>query len=193
MATISGEKYDIEFVYNTTPGLNDTGYIYLNRDKIPYPLDSDLYFVFINGKKVHKQDIQNLSSNLIRVTTDVGSLKRVEILPHSNKLITLFEYMNSDKSMWDYIIDSIPRDELNSMMSTYNIITELDEGLVGNISKEAIMNEIIRDYFMRPYVNEGSPFVFDYDTDTFRFKDSGGNYIALTMDANRYINVKIEE
>ena len=92
----------------------------------------------------------------------------------------------------DELVNSISEDKLNDMNSTYTTITDVEEQFTIDAQKISIINEIVRDFWMRPGINEGVPFLYDYDTDAFIQKDSADNWIIPAMDATQFINI-IEE
>ena len=53
--------------------LKENGYIEYDRQSLKFPLDPDLYMIFINGKKVAKDDIIRISANTMRITKDTQS------------------------------------------------------------------------------------------------------------------------
>ena len=47
---------------------------------------------------------------------------------------------------------------------------------------QSVMYKIINDYYMRPYINNGESFVYDFDEE-FIEKDDDGNIIIRAIDA----------
>ena len=81
---------------------------------------------------------------------------------------------------------------MNKLNNVFTTITDSEDKFVIDAQKISIINEIVRDFWMRPDINKGVPFLYDYDTDAFVTKDAGGNWIIPAMDATQFINI-IEE
>lgn len=178
--------------YKNNKGLTESGYIYLNKDKLPVPFCKELYMIFVNGKKVPNDQIYNISSDCVRITTDIQSTYDVSVMMYRDIITDLVGLMNTNTAVIDQIVNSITENELNRLNSTFNTITDVEDKFVIDAQKISIINEIVRDFWMRPGINQGVPFLYDYDTDTFVQKDDDDNWIIPTMDATQYINI-IEE
>ena len=50
--------------------INDANIIELNRDILQYPFDKELFLLYLNGKKVFNDSIQNFSANKIRLLNE---------------------------------------------------------------------------------------------------------------------------
>lgn len=178
--------------YKHGKGLNSSGYIYLNKDKLPVPFCKELYMVFVNGKKVPNDQIYNISSDCVRITTDIQSTYDVSVMMYRDIITDLIGLMNTNTSSIDQLVNSINESELNRLNKTFTTITDVEDKFVIDAQKISIINEIVRDFWMRPGINQGVPFLYDYDTDAFIQKDSDDNWIIPSMDATQFINI-IEE
>lgn len=165
------------------------GYVNINKNDSLKSLSKDLYFIFVNGKKIPLVDIMDISTNTIKFISDIQTTFELDILGHIKPYEDLVKIMNQ-VSKWDSVIEGLGSGDINLLMNTYNAIlpSEDDKNLI-NLSNESIVNEIIRDYFMKPGINKGEVIDYDYETDTFTYKDPEGNYIISTMDANKFINI----
>ena len=150
-----------------------------------------LYFLFINGKKIDLSTIKDISSNLIRLTKDTQSRYNVCILDYTPK-IEEFEPYFRVFSEYDNIINKLNPEELDKLFGIYNIVSDTEVKVRPNISQEAIINNIIRVHYMANGINDGLPFIYNYEKGILknRAKDSEGNYIFDTMDASKYVNIK---
>ena len=173
-------------------GFHKSGYIYINKDKLPVPFCKELYMVFVNGKKVPNDQIYNISSDCVRVTTDIKSTYDVSVVMYRDIITDLIGLMNTSSPSIDRLVNSIDEDELNKMNNVFTTITDSEDKFVIDAQKISIINEIVRDFWMRPGINTGVPFLYDYDTDAFVTKDVGDNWIIPAMDATQFINI-IEE
>lgn len=178
--------------YHNEKGFHTSGYIYLNKDKLPVPFCKELYMVFVNGKKIPNDQIYNISSDCVRVTTDIKSTYDVSVMMYRDIITDLVGLMNTNESAIDRLVNSIDEVELNKLNNVFTTITDSEDKFVIDAQKISIINEIVRDFWMKPDINKGVPFLYDYDTDAFVDKDSGDNWIIPAMDATQFINI-IEE
>ena len=190
--TVLPETLVFTLTYPNEKGVHESGYIYLNKDKLPAPFCKELYMVFVNGKKVPNDNIYNISSDCVRITTDIQSTYDVSVMLYRDTITELVGLMNTYSSSIDSLKSSIDEAELNNLNNTFSTITDVEEQFVIDAQKISIINEIVRDFWMKPEINKGTPFLYDYDTDAFIYKDSGGNWIIPAMDATQFINI-IEE
>lgn len=174
-------------------GLDESGYVYINKDKLPAPFCKELYMVFVNGKKIPNDHIYNISSDCVRIKTDIQSTYNVSVMMYRDIITDLVGLMNTNTASIDQLVNSLTTDELDHINSTYNTITDVEDHFVVESDKISIINEIVRDFWMKPGINTGVPFLYDYDTDAFVQKDSGDNWIIPTMDATQFINIIEEE
>lgn len=182
-----------KITYPYYKGLGSSGYIYINKDKLPVPFCKELYMVFVNGKKVPNDYIYNISSDCVRIKTDIQSTYDVSVMMYRDIITDLVGLMNTNTSSIDKLVNSITEEELNKLNGTYTTITDVEDRFVIDAQKISIINEIVRDFWMRPEINAGVPFLYDYDTDAFIEKDGGGNWVIPAMDATKFINIIEEE
>lgn len=178
--------------YKNPKGIKESGYVYINKDKLPVPFCKELYMLFVNGKKIPNDHIHNISSDCIRITTDIQSTYNISVMMYRDIITDLVGLMNTNTSVIDQIVNSIDEDELNRLNGTYSTITDVEDRFIIDAQKISIINEIVRDFWMRPGINTGVPFLYDYDTDAFVQKDDDNNWIIPAMDATQEINI-IEE
>lgn len=190
--TILPETLVFKMKYLHGKGLRESGYIYLNKDKLPIPFCKELYMVFVNGKKVPNDKIYNISSDCVRITTDIKSTYDVSVMIYRDIITDLVGLMNTHTASIDQLVNSIDEIELNKLNNVFTTITDVEDKFVIDAQKISIINEIVRDFWMRPGINQGVPFLYDYDTDAFVTKDGGDNWVIPAMDATQFINI-IEE
>ena len=182
-----------KMTYPHNKGLTESGYIYLNKDKLPVPFCKELYMVFVNGKKVPNDYIYNISSDCVRIKTDIQSTYDVSVMMYRDIITDLVGLMNTNTASIDKLVNSLTEEELNKLNATFDTITDVEEKFVIDAQKISIINEIVRDFWMKPGINTGVPFLYDYDTDAFVQKDDGDNWIIPTMDATQFINIVEED
>lgn len=173
-------------------GLKESGYIYIDKDKLPAPFCKELYMVFVNGKKVANDQLYNINSNTIRITTDIQSTYNVSVMLYRDTITDLISLLHIKSSM-DKLVNSIDETELNNLNGTFSTIENVEDKFTIDAQKISIINEIVRDFWMRPGINEGTPFLYDYDTEAFIEKDADGNWIIPAMDATQFINIVEED
>lgn len=181
--------------------LKENGYIECNKNALDIPYDNRLYLLFINGKKITKDDIINIDSSTFRIKKDPKSTSSLIISPICNNTIEeLSSYLKSDKlSDYDGIIDMIKStfsyDELDRLFNSFTKMSNIEEDKYTiNVDKIAIINEIVRDFWISSGYNyNDKPFIYDYELDEFIHIDDNGNQILPSMDANPNINIIKEQ
>lgn len=160
-------------------GLQLSGDICIKKQNISYNFSKDLYFVFINGRKMNPNQMYDISNDTLRVTADTVSTRNVSILKHIDDDKVLKDIFDNNKDLLSEVIRLIPPKELNKL---YNVA--MHDGSEMNmkddeLSMDLIMYNIIRRYWMRPNINTGSEMVYDFDYE-FKDQDSDGNGIINT-------------
>lgn len=182
-----------KMIYKHKAGFNESGYIYINKDKIPFPLTKELFFVFVNGKKIPQNKIYNISSDCMRITTDINTTYNVAVVQYRDPITDLINMMNDNDAIIDQIVNSVDEAELDKMNNVFNKVSNTEDQFTVDAEKISIINEIVRDFWMKPGINQGMPFVYDYDTDAFISKDDGDNWVIPAADATKFINIVEEE
>ena len=190
---VKGDKIEIFYVSEPLdevllqPRIDNNGIIVIDRNKISYDLDEELYLVFVNGKKMNTTDMKKMNSNRLKITTDLKSIRNVSIIRHipdNTILATIFKTIHSDI---DDVYDNIDLQELESIFRTYNTYIDNEDNIKQNeVSMDQVLYHIIQDYYMRPYINSGD--VFEYEFDEFELEleeDSDTNNIISTMNATK--------
>lgn len=187
-----------DFAFDTEMKITETGYINLNKDLIKYPFTSDSYWVFINGKKVCRDDIITMDSTLFKVSKDYNSLKNLSIIPliEENPYNELNEYFHGDtKCDWDKAIDTLYSStkygtkELNTLFNNHITLENNETDYLSiNVGRIAILNEIARDFWVKNgYDYNKDIFLYDYyindDYNAIRYDEKTGSYILPAMDA----------
>ena len=176
-----------------------SGDIAIDKLKLPYELTSELYSVWVNGKKIpasHILDIgatesDNTTKSLFRIITNEHSTQSVCVTQHIPSDEDLFKYFDSDEreTIWDNITK-------NSIFDIESLLGDYVEALTNNevytykgaVDIKSIMYELIREqYMMNPRVDTSEPFVYDYqdvDQTAIEGYDDNNNAIIPTSDAN---------
>ena len=163
----------VDINYDNSISLNSSGYIQLDKRFIDVPFNPDLYILFINGKKIPKDEIIAIDSSTFRVKTDQLSRNNLIINPiyiESNNEIK--QYMKSGKfNSYDKIMKTLSLSEIDNIFNVYSTITnDINElyKVNTNVGRIAILNEIIRDFWVSPsYGYNEIPFAYDYINDEY--------------------------
>ena len=176
--------------------LSRDGYIKFDRTKLDIPVDPRYYLFFINGKKIPNNKLLPVGDNKLRILEDTKSLNTLVISTTYEESIDEVKTRlhRNTKSVMENIIDNI------LSMNTSNKYDKLDyflgkaigiymsdsedNALVRYVGKIAILNEIVRDFWVtNGYEYEASSFLYDYYTDEFIVRTSeDGNDILPSMD-----------
>lgn len=167
----------------------NSGMIMIDKSKLSYNLDKDLYLIYINGRKIYSKDIMNVSKNIIKIQNS-ESIHNVSIIKHINSidiLHKLFTYKNDIMEKFIKSIDELQLSEkLNTLFGNTNIDADSNEERPfdeDSIKMKYIVHKIIKDFWNKPYVTEGDEFIYDYDTEELDL-DSDGNIIVPSMNGN---------
>lgn len=164
------------------------GTIIVDKSKLTYNLDKDLYLFFINGKKVLPEDIQDISKNIVKIKTS-ESIYNVSIVKHINTIDVLGRMFRYTDDILDMMLQSIDENELsakfNEMYGSSDIKDKTTPFDSEAINMKHILHTIIRDYWNKPYITNGDEFIYDFDTDSLDL-DSDGNIIIPSMDGTYY-------
>ena len=179
--------------------LKENGYIEYDRQSLKFPLDPDLYMIFVNGKKVAKNNIVMVSANTMRITKDTQSTNDLCIYSVvKDDMTEVSNYIATGKlSKYEKLIDFIKENdrlgygELDCLFNEYVKMSNFDEPLNADVARIAIINEIVRDFWVSSgYDYNAHPFIYDFEHDDYITMDyKTGHYILPSMDATPNINI----
>lgn len=191
-----GDRVDIYYVPSLMkdiimiPEIPMSGDIVIDKDIIDYPLSTDLYMIWVNGKKVAKSYISDIDSTHIRLTTDEESIKNVFITKYIPGIDVLTDAFHNNEALWDIITLQLTDGEVSNILGiNAEVLTNTEEDVYANILPiKSVMYELIRDqYVSNTRVDTTSKFVYDYidiDDTVIDHTDKDGNKIILAMDSN---------
>ena len=174
--------------------IETTGDIIVDASKLTYNLNNNLYMVWVNGKKIPRENITNISRNRLKINTDCQSIGTVCITKYIDDVDYLSDLFSSNESLWDSIINAMSVEEICNMMGLDSIvIDDVEEPFFnGSYPITAVMWEVLRDYYMsNSHVDLTGPFIYDYYDETaasilgIEGKDPAGNHVLPAYDANR--------
>lgn len=175
-----------------------SGDIIVDKRVLDYGLSTELFMVWINGKKVPKSHISDIDSNHIIINTDEKSTKDLcitKFIPSTSSINAVFD---DNIALWDTIIAKMTREEINQLLGIPDVTLTDTEGSMytDTATIKQIMNELIRDEIIsNPAIDLSGPFVFDYfDVDSSIVSDTiEGVAVLETGDANHTDNLGILE
>lgn len=138
-----------------------SGYIFINKNNLVHPLDKELFWLFLNGKKVPLEDITNISSNIIRIHKDQRSRYNLVLLSHTPEEDALKPYFKT-YSNYDTLINNLTIDDLNALFNTHRLLSDTEIKMNMDVTREALINEIVRDWYGKTNIANGAPFVNSY-------------------------------
>lgn len=177
---------------------DSNGYIEaMRRDKLNTPLDPKFYQFFINGKKIPSKYLKPVGTSMLKVTKDIKattSLVVNKIVDIDNKELINY-YNGTNECLYDKIISFVRKsyglgmDELNNLIGSWVKMSDVEtDKLTSNVDRIAILNELIRDFWVSSGYNYTEPFMYDYEID--RFITKNGDLLELpSLDATREINI----
>lgn len=200
MPVSEGDMLDVYYVPSMMrdiiyiPSIPTSGDIVIDKSLINYGLSSDLYMIFVNGKKVPSSQIVDIDSTHVRIISDVQSTKHVCIVKYISDIDDLTATFHENEALWDTIMSRLSNEEIHALLGIEGVeLTDSDSTVLDSIDVKHIMYELIRDqYLSNPRVDVTGPFVYDYvdvDTSIIEEYDNAGNAILPVADANRTDNL----
>ena len=176
-ANSSSDRDDINAVK-----MQEYGYIYVTKSNLHYALDKKLYFLFINGKKVDLESIEDVAANIIRLRRDLQSRYNVCIIDYTPEVEDFAPFVRI-LSEYDQIINRLEYDQLDTLFNIYTKISGTEVDFDPNITQEAIIYDIVRYHYVAQGISEALPFLYTYDHGPIKTVDEYGNYIIHALDA----------
>lgn len=196
------DVFYLPFVFSDIDGVSDnlstTGIISLNKSEIQFPLDNELFTVWLNGKKVPPSALANMDSERLQVIEDQGTLQTLRVTSMvtdeqvSEELYNRFQNMSSN---WDLAIQNTNPYTLLGI--TVPVLSDTEDDFFADVvDTDIIVREIIRDHYVsNGIVDISNPFIYDYldvDSTAVSGEDSAGNVILDVADSNTENNLEIE-
>lgn len=146
----SFEAYPIEFKteFNLATVENEYGYIDTGNS-LSYPLDLRWYDIFLNGKKLHKDNIEIISSNKFFIK-NVDSLKNLFIIKREG-VDDPFSVNHDVDSMNIYLNES--EELLRLFFEDKEIIQDTSEDIIRDTIQDFTHLEFVKDYLEFTHIN----------------------------------------
>jgi hypothetical protein len=183
--------YMVESLY--VDDLSTSGDIVVDCSEIDVPLSTDNYFVYVDGIKVHPDDIINISRNKIRITTPYQSLHNVRLVNYNRSVQELEDaFKNTTDDEWSRYIDSLERYNLNKLIGNISDVTpsidSMDE-IDYDYELSTIVSDIIFDFYMKRAgldLTDGT-FIYDFEPDAVKLTQDDNGVVSLsTTDSTLY-------
>ena len=179
--------------------MDEHGTITIDKSSLSFSLDSQLYSVWINARKLPNSAIKNISSTKLQITTDLTSTRdvRISTMISDEQIYTEFkDRFSNTESNWDKTIEQYG-DHFTLLGMTAPTITDTDEpAFPETIPTVAVMREIIRNWYQaNPLVDTTAPFIYDYDDvdqSIIFAQDAAGNDLLDVADSNATDNLNVD-
>ena len=196
-----GDRLDIFYLPDTirdlevTPTLLTDGTITIDKSGLEYLLGSNLYTIWVNGKKISVSQMKDIDSLTIQLTEDIKSLKHVKITKMGDKneeLESIYQSIDT-KPLWDRILEQYGNRNTLLGLSAVSIDDAETDTYAGAIPIVSVMWELIREHYIaNAVVDVTGAFIYDYldqDNTAFDGTDKAGNSIIDAANAERTDNI----
>ena len=122
-----GQKIEVFYVPDgmeeviSEKDLDLSGKIVIDKSKLNYNLDKDLYLLFINGKKINKTQMHNITSKNLLITTNLNSTKNISIIKHVKDDEVLKDIFKDNDDLLTSVISSIDPKELHLLYKSVQL------------------------------------------------------------------------
>lgn len=205
---LEGSKLEFTFIFNnstkniskidediTISVIRKNGYIFMNKDNLEHPLSKSLVWLFMNGKKISINDITDISGNVLRINKDQQSRYNLLILSHTPKLEELNTFFKN-YSNYDTLINNLSSEDLNMLFNNHRILSDTEPHHDMDIHKEALVTEIVRDWYGRTGYYAGTTFHKGYQdiskASDVQFDEQTGEYHSMVADASKFFSVNLD-
>lgn len=177
------------------PEVELSGSIIVDKSILNYGIGSELFIVWINGRKIPASNIQDISSTQMHILADELSTRNLTITKYIPDIDTLIGDFHAETSDWDNIISQLTPQEIYNMLGINPTgLTDQEPDInEGAVDIKSVMYELIREqYVMNPRVDITDKFVYDYldvDQTAVEETDTDGNVLFSVADANRQDNI----
>ena len=160
--------------------------IIVDMSKLSYALNPKLYMFFLNGKKLDIDDLDYIDYNIIKINpknNQINSINNLSVLQYIDSKDIIKDLFKGNDYLTE-IISKLSNDEIDSAYSIDGIVNDIDPNMKDKeLSMRSIMYEVVKDFWCRPYINKGIPFVYDYDITNFYNYDKYDNVVINVLNA----------
>lgn len=162
--------------------LNLSGTVVIDKSKLAYNLNKDLYMIFVNGKKVHISQMFNIDQNRLKLVSGVEAIHNLSIIKHVKDDEILSELFKESKDKITEILEALNSEDIDLLYGNDGVSNIEEDIKSEQVSMKSVMYKIIHDYYLRPYVYNGSEFIYDFDEEHLDL-DEDGNLLLTGLDA----------
>lgn len=187
-----------DIILNAT--LETNGNIIVDKKLLDYGLSSDMYMVWVNGKKIAKEDIVDIDTTHMRIMSAEESIKNFCVSKYIDFAAISEKFKSDDKSSnWEKVIAKIINSNAESIFGIEKNmnITDTEVDIYSEtLSASEVMTQLVREqYYANPVVDVTKDFVFDYAAANIIADgtDSAGAVILPVADADKYTSPKIKD
>ena len=196
-----GDRLDVIYVPSLMqdiimiPEVPVSGDVSVDKSVINHGLSTDLYMVWVNGKKIPASNISDIDSTHMRIISNEDSTETVCITKYIPDIDVITDIFKDNEALWDKIMSQLTNEEIYNLLGINgeDLKNEEESVYANAVNIRAIMYELIREQFMmNPRVDITGPFIYDYqdvDQTAIEGYDSEDNAILPVADANRTDNL----
>ena len=171
------------------------GYVMMNKSLLKHPLSKTLFWLFLNGKKVNLNEITNISTNMVRINRDQQSRYNLMLVSHTPENEELAPYF-STYSNYDTLMNNLDPEDLNEIFNIHTILSDTAPRFTMDFSKEALVMEIIRDWYGRSNLYNGDQFEMLYNDPTgqtdVQMDPKTKDYHSMVLDAGNLFSAPLD-
>jgi len=185
---LKGSKIDI---FYTSDKLQEIEYkkevknqsIIVDMSKLSYSLNPKLYMFFLNGRKLDKEDLVFIDYNTIKINPkeQINTTSNLSILQYIDSKDILKDLFDNNDHLTN-IISKLTNTEIDNIFNIDGSLNDI-EPEYETLSLRSIMYEIVKDFWCKPYINQGTPFIYDYDITNFYNYDEYDNIAIHVLNA----------
>ena len=204
---ITGTQLRFVYVYNsnskniaymdedvTISTIRKNGYVNVNKGLLKHPLSKSLFWLFLNGKKVNLDDITNISSNMVKINKDQQSRYNLMLLSHTPEEEELKQYFKA-YSNYDTLINNLNVQDLNSLFNSHILLSDTDPKFGMDYSREALVLEIVRDWYGRNNLYKGDLFANTFEnnqTTDVLLGEGDDEPHSMVLDASQFFSAPLD-
>jgi hypothetical protein len=132
---------------------------------------------------------------MVKINKDQRSRYNLMMISHTPRLGELDEYFAS-YSNYDTLINNLDVEDLNALFNSHRLLSDTEVKFDMDIKREALINEIVRDWYVRTNLHNGDSFVNSYeDPSTYgtQYLDEDTHEVHnMIMDASKYFSAKLD-
>ena len=179
----------------TISNIRKSGYIFVSKDVLEHPLDKRLFWTFVNGKKIPISNITDISMNLVRINKDPQSRHNLVLLSHTRRIEELDEYF-SVYSNYDTLVNNLDCEDIDRLYNEFRVLSDTEVYHEMNITKEALVSEIVRDWYGRTGYYNGDKFVKSYvdftEASDVQVDLGTGEKHSMVLDGSKYYSSMLD-